>query len=64
MKRLVLTKYLADHGCVLSREGSNHTIFVNLLTGQVSSVPRHKDIHPYLARKICIDLGIPKITVK
>lgn len=58
MKRIALLKLLYLHGCVLLREGGNHTIFFNPATQQNSAVPRHNEIHDFLAKKICRDLGI------
>jgi hypothetical protein len=44
---------------VLVREGSRHSVFRNPKEGATSTVPRHAEIHVYLARKICRDLRIP-----
>jgi hypothetical protein len=43
------------------REGNNHTLYKNTLTGELSTLPRHIDIKENLCRKICKDLGIPDI---
>ena len=59
MKRLDLLRHLEQHGCVLFREGSNHSVYVNRRTRKSSSVPRHREINEFLARKICRDLEIP-----
>jgi predicted RNA binding protein YcfA (HicA-like mRNA interferase family) len=59
MKRRDLIRHLESHGCVLLREGGNHSIFVNLANNQVSAVPRHREIDEFLVRKICRDLGVP-----
>jgi mRNA interferase HicA len=59
MKRRDLLRHLADHGCVLIREGSRHTVFYNPQTGLTSTLPRHNEINDFLANKICRDLGIP-----
>jgi mRNA interferase HicA len=40
------------------REGSNHTLYINRREGRVTTVPRHREINEFLARKICRDLGI------
>ena len=61
MKRNKLIKYLNKNGCVVVREGHNHTLYKNSLTGELSTVPRHSDIKENLCRKICKDLGIPDI---
>lgn len=59
MKRADLIRHLEQHGCVLFREGSNHSIYVNRRARKSSSVPRHREINEFLARKICRDLQIP-----
>lgn len=59
MKRRDLIRHLEQHGCELLREGGNHTIYVNRRARTVSSVPRHREIFEFLARKICKDLEIP-----
>jgi hypothetical protein len=40
------------------REGSKHSVFLNPENDFISTVPRHSDIDPFMARKICKDLGI------
>jgi len=60
MKRRDFLRHLAAHGCQLLREGGRHSIFFNPKTGATSSIPRHTEIHDFLARKICRDLGIPQ----
>jgi mRNA interferase HicA len=47
------------HGCVLRREGANHSIYRNPATGDTAPVPRHTEVADVLARRICKDLGIP-----
>lgn len=64
MKRNDLIRHLLKEGCVEVREGARHTVFLNPKTRGVSTVPRHNEIHNYLARKICRDLGIYKIKKK
>jgi len=59
MKRRDLIRHLLAHGCELLREGARHSIYFNPATNASSSVPRHTEIHEFLARKICRDLGIP-----
>ena len=59
MKRIDLIRHLEQHGCVLFREGGNHSVYINRRTRKSSSVPRHREINEYLARKICRDLEIP-----
>jgi hypothetical protein len=40
------------------REGGKHTVYVNRSTGKSATVPRHREINDYLARKVCRDLEI------
>jgi len=59
LKRRDLVLHLEAHGCQLLREGGNHSVYVNRAKGKASTVPRHRDINDFLARKICRDLEIP-----
>ncbi|MDI9333079.1 MAG: type II toxin-antitoxin system HicA family toxin [Cytophagales bacterium] len=59
MKRLDLIRYLEQFGCQLLREGGSHSIFINRKTKKASTVPRHREINDFLAKKICRDLEIP-----
>jgi len=59
MKRRDLVRHLEAHGCELLREGSSHSVFVNRAKGKSSTVPRHKEVNDFTARKICRDLEIP-----
>jgi mRNA interferase HicA len=59
MKRRDLIRHLEEHGCEKLRDGANHTIYVNRAAGKTSTVPRHREINEYLARKICKDLELP-----
>lgn len=58
MKRTDLIRYILKHGCVFVREGGNHSVFFNPQFRRVSTVPRHKEINDFLAKKICKDLGL------
>jgi predicted RNA binding protein YcfA (HicA-like mRNA interferase family) len=60
MKRKVLVRHLQAHGCQLLREGGRHAMYWNPASGKTSSVPRHTEIHEFLAKKICRDLDIPQ----
>ena len=60
MKRIDLIRYLEQHGCEFLREGSNHTVYVNRAAQRSSTVPRHREINDFLARKICRDLQVPE----
>ena len=61
MKRKDLIRHIESHGCVLIREGGKHTIYQNPANGSFSSVPRRREIKESLARKICDDLGVPRL---
>ncbi len=58
MKRNTLVRHLSKQGCVLLREGSRHSIWKNKDSGEMTAVPRHKEIKEILVRKICKDLGV------
>ncbi|MGO8900834.1 MAG: type II toxin-antitoxin system HicA family toxin [Isosphaeraceae bacterium] len=60
MKRRKLISHLRASGCVLIREGAEHSWWGNPTNGRRSSVPRHTEISDPLAKKICNDLDIPK----
>jgi predicted RNA binding protein YcfA (HicA-like mRNA interferase family) len=60
MKRRDLLQHLEKHGCESLREGGGHTLYVNRTTRKATTVPRHREINDYLARKICRDLEIPE----
>jgi hypothetical protein len=59
MKRIDLIRHIERSGCGMLREGSRHTVFINQIAKRVSTVPRHREINDFLARKICDDLQIP-----
>jgi mRNA interferase HicA len=61
MKRGDLLRHLQAHGCALLREGGRHSWWHNPAQNKRSSVPRHNEIDDDLARKICKDLGIPRV---
>lgn len=58
MKRKDLLRHLKNQGCELLREGGRHSIFWNPKSRKVSSIPRHTEIHEFLAKKICKDLDV------
>lgn len=58
MKRLDLVRHLQTHSCELLREGGNHSVFINRTTRKSATVPRHREINEFLARKICKDLEV------
>ncbi|MFH1043799.1 MAG: type II toxin-antitoxin system HicA family toxin [Pseudomonadota bacterium] len=59
MKRDDLVRHLRQNGCVLLREGGKHSVFVNRVTQKATTVPRHRELNDFLARKICRDLEVP-----
>ena len=61
MKRTALVRHVEGHGCWLLREGGKHSVFFNPTSRRTSTVPRHREIDDQLARKICRDLGIPRL---
>ena len=61
MKRRQLTQHLEKHGCIILREGGNHTIYHNPDNNRKAPVPRHTEVDDLLARKICRQLDIPLI---
>jgi predicted RNA binding protein YcfA (HicA-like mRNA interferase family) len=61
VKRLELIRHLEMNGCQLLREGGSHSVYLNRAAGKTSTVPRHREINEFLARKICRDLEIPEI---
>jgi mRNA interferase HicA len=50
--------HLHAEGCQLLREGANHSIWINPLTGRKEAIPRHSDVKRHLARSICRNLAI------
>jgi mRNA interferase HicA len=52
MKRIDLERKLRIAGCYLKREGGSHSLWMNLKTGVIEAVPRHKEIKEPLAKKI------------
>ena len=60
MKRVALLKHLRSHGCVLEREGSEHSIWKNPTNDRQTTIPRHREIKEVLARIICKQLDVPK----
>jgi mRNA interferase HicA len=61
MKRSTLLRHLRKHGCILKREGRQHSLWTNPANGAIEAVPRHVEIPNLLAQKICRGLGISEI---
>lgn len=60
MQRRALIRHLTRHGCILRREGGNHSIYLNPATNARSAVPRHREIADLLAKSIGQQRGIPE----
>jgi mRNA interferase HicA len=58
MKRIDLIRHIEASGCVFLREGRRHTVYVNPISRKVSTVPRHREINDFMAKKICRELEI------
>lgn len=61
MKRLDLIRHLEKCGCVVLRQDDNHSVYVNRAAKKASTVPRHREINEFLARKVCRELEIPQL---
>lgn len=61
MKHVDLIRHLTQHGCHLNRQGARHEIYVNPANGNRTAVPRHREVKDTTARKICDQLGIPRL---
>lgn len=59
MKRADLERHLRQQGCEFLREGGKHAIWWNPVNRKVSSLPRHREVNDFTARKICRDLEVP-----
>ena len=59
MKRKEFERHLKNNGCVLLRESSNHSIWINTLNNIQTSVPRHPEIVNVTCKVICKQLSIP-----
>ena len=60
MKLHDLEAHLRTHGCQFEREGGNHTLWKNAVSGKVAPVPRHREIKDGTVRAICRQLQIPR----
>jgi len=60
VKRTALLRHLRRHGCVLLREGSRHSLWMNPANGAVQAIPRHVEIPDRLVARICDGLGVPR----
>ena len=64
MKRRDLISHLTAHGCVLDREGGNHSFWWNPATNRKAAVPRHTEVNNNTAKQLCREFGIPPPTKK
>ena len=53
MKRLELLKHILAHGCLVLREGGNHTALVNPTNRKQTVLGRHREIDNLMAKIIC-----------
>ncbi len=60
MKRRDLLRHLERHGCEVLRDRGPHTVYIHRGNRSSSSVPRHREVNDFLARKICRDLQVPE----
>jgi mRNA interferase HicA len=58
MKRVDLIRHLEACCCAFLREGGRHTVYVNRTARKVSTIPRHREINDFMAKKICRELEI------
>jgi len=58
VKRIDLIRHLERCGWEFLREGKDHTVYVNRSARKSSSIPHHREVNDFLARKICSDLQI------
>jgi len=63
MKRRDLVRQLIEQGCILVREGSRHSVFLNPKERVASTVPRHTEINDFLAKKICATSGFQRLRI-
>jgi mRNA interferase HicA len=59
VKRADIERHLRDHGAEFLREGGKHSIWWNRSNRKTTSIPRHREINDFTARKICRDLELP-----
>jgi len=58
VKQRAFLRHLRRYGCFLKRQGKEHELWCNPITGKIQSVPRHQETPNNLARKICRELSI------
>jgi len=55
-----LERHLLSQGCSPVDRGRMHWVYHNPAQGQTSTIPWHRPLNDFLARKICRDLGVPE----
>ena len=45
-----LIQHLTKHGCILLREGANHSVYANPANGQQTTVGRHRELDNLMCR--------------
>ena len=53
-----LIRHIENNKYAFCHEGGNLTIYKNLDSGKMTSIPRHREIKECLAKKIWDDLGV------
>lgn len=61
MKRNAFIKHIKSTGCILVREGANHSLYMNPTNGQKSTIGRHSELSNLMCKIICKQLEIPSI---
>ncbi|HEY1783923.1 MAG TPA: type II toxin-antitoxin system HicA family toxin [Pirellulales bacterium] len=62
MKRRDLLKHLRSNGCRFVREGGSHSVWEHAGNRRQTTVPRHREIPEFTAKRICQQLEIPNPT--
>lgn len=58
MKRVDLIRHIEANGCVFLREAGSHTVYFHPNSRKVATIPRHREINDFLAKKICREFEI------
>jgi len=61
MKRNDFLKHLKSNGCILLREGANHTVYFNPANLKQATVGRHQELSNLMCRIICKQLEIESV---
>ena len=56
MKRLDLIKYFVENGFYLLREGTNHSIYTNIV--KTIPIKRHRSLDRITANELCKQAGL------